>query len=470
MKREPFKQRTCKNQSTDAEHSGGVMHSSDENAVMAVEQRHDLIRPKEGTTVKQDDPRPEAKPFEIPKRLIYDAWKRVAANKGAPGVDKESIQVYQRNLGGNLYKLWNRMSSGCYYPLPVKQVLIPKGDGFRSLGIPTVADRTAQMAVKMLIEPRLEQIFHPGSYGYRPGRGAKDAVAQVRQNSWRYDWVLDMDIKAFFDTIDHELMMRAVEKHVPERWIRIYIRRWLECPIQLENGEMESRTCGTPQGGVISPLIANLYLHYAFDHWMRRNNPGVSFVRYADDIVCHCRTKIEAEKLLENLKERLEDCRLQVHPVKTKLVYCKDNKRKGMYPLTRFDFLGFSFHGRTVQDRKGNLFTGFNPGVSRKSLKRMNESLRALKMYRNTQVTLPELAERINPMVRGWIDYYGAFYPEPLKRFLIRIELGLGRWARNKYKRLRGHKRRSWTWLKRYRATVPGMFVHWNYLFQQGHG
>jgi RNA-directed DNA polymerase len=271
MIREPFKQRTCKNQSTDAEHSGGVMHSSDENAVMAVEQRHDLIRPKEGTTVKQDDPRPEAKPFEIPKRLIYDAWKRVAANQGAPGVDKESIQVYQRNLGGNLYKLWNRMSSGCYYPLPVKQVLIPKGDGFRSLGIPTVADRTAQMAVKMLIEPRLEQIFHPGSYGYRPGRGAKDAVAQVRQNSWRYDWVLDMDIKSFFDTIDHELMMRAVEKHVPERWIRIYIRRWLECPIQLENGEMESRTCGTPQGGVITPRTQKVtsYSTVRF-HWTAR--------------------------------------------------------------------------------------------------------------------------------------------------------------------------------------------------------
>ena len=420
--------------------------------------------------MKQDDPQPKAKPFEIPKLLIYNAWKRVAANKGAPGVDKESIQAYQTDLGNNLYKLWNRMSSGSYHPQPVRQVLIPKGDGFRSLGIPTVADRTAQMAAKMIIEPRLEQMFHPSSYGYRPGRGAKNAVEQVRRNCWRYDWVLDMDIKAFFDTIDHELMMRAVEKHVPEKWIRIYIRRWLECPIQLENGEMQCRTCGTPQGGVISPLLANLYMHYAFDHWMKLNNPGILFVRYADDVVCHCRTKRDAETLLENLKERLGNCKLQLHPVKTKLVYCKDNKRKGTYSLTRFDFLGFSFQGRTVQDRKGNLFTGFNPGVSRKSLKRMNESLRNLKINRNTQLTLPDLAERINPMVRGWIAYYGAFYPEPLKRFLIRIELRLGGWARNKYKRLRGHKRRSWNWLKRCRATSPRMFVHWDYLFLKGHG
>ena len=421
------------------------------------------------TTVKQDDPRPAVKPFEIPKRLVYEAWKRVAANKGAPGVDNQSIRAYQENLGSNLYKLWNRMSSGSYQPQPVKQVLIPKGDGFHSLGVPTVADRTAQMAVKMVLEPRLEEIFHPGSYGYRPGVGAKDAVSQVRRNCWRYDWVLDMDIKAFFDTIDHSLMMRSVEKHAPEKWIRLYIRRWLEYPIKLESGELQSRSCGTPQGGVISPLIANLYMHYAFDHWMEHNNPGIPFIRYADDIVCHCRTRNEAERLWANLKERLEACKLELHPVKTKLVYCKDNKRKGMHPLNRFDFLGFSFHGRTMQDRQGNLFTGFNPAVSRKSLKRMNESIRDLNINRSTQLKMSELAEKINPMVRGWIEYYGAFYPEPLKRFLIRIDLRLGDWARNKYKQLRGHKRRSWDWLKRCRATFPNMFVHWGYLFLKGH-
>ncbi|MDA3863188.1 MAG: group II intron reverse transcriptase/maturase [Deltaproteobacteria bacterium] len=422
------------------------------------------------TTVKQDDPRPKIKPFEIPKRIVYEAWKRVAAKQGAPGVDNESILAFQENLGGNLYKLWNRMSSGSYHPQPVKQVLIPKEAGVRKLGVPTVSDRTAQMAVKLVLEPRLEKIFHQSSYGYRPGRGAKDAVFKVRGNCWRYDWVLDMDIKAFFDSIDHDLMMRAVEKHAPERWIRLYIRRWLESPIKLESGELQSSTCGTPQGGVISPLLANLFMHYAFDHWVERNNPGIPFVRYADDIVCHCQTRNEAERLLVNLKKRLESCNLELHPVKTKLVYCKDNRRTGTYSLTRFDFLGFSFHGRTVQDRYGNLFTGFNPAVSRKSLKRMNKIIRKLNINRSTQLTMSELADRINPIVRGWIEYYGIVCPEPLKRFLIRIDLRIGRWARNKYKKLRGYKRRSWDWVKKCRATFSNMFVHWKHLFSKGQG
>jgi len=284
------------------------------------------------TTVKREDPLPKTKSFEIPKRVVWEAWKRVAANKGAPGVDKTSIEVYQRRLGDNLYTLWNRMSSGSYYPQPVRQVLIPKGDGdFRPLGIPTVADRTAQMVVKMILEPRLERVFHPSSYGYRPRRSAKQAVAQARCNCWNYDWVIDLDIRAFFDTIDHELMMRAVEKHVPEKWIRLYIQRWLESEVELADGTIETRTCGTPQGGVISPLLANLYLHYAFDHWMQRNHPAILFERYADDVLCHCRSQKEAESLLEELRGRLSDCRLELHPAKTRLVYCKDGKRRATY-------------------------------------------------------------------------------------------------------------------------------------------
>jgi group II intron reverse transcriptase/maturase len=421
------------------------------------------------TTVTQDDPRPAAKPFEIPKRLIWEAWKRVAANKGAPGVDKESIDAYQNRLGQNLYTLWNRMSSGSYLPQPVRQVLIPKGDGqTRPLGIPTVNDRVAQMVVKMIVEPRLEPCFHPSSFGYRPGKNAHQAVNQARRNCWRYDWVLDMDMKAFFDTIDHDLMMRAIEKHVPEQWIRLYIRRWLESPVELAEGGLQERSCGTPQGGVISPLLANLYLHYAFDVWMRRCYPAVPFERYADDIVCHCRSKEEGEALLNDLQERLAECKLQLHPVKTRLVYCKDGKRRGEYPNTCFDFLGFSFHARTVQDRNGNLFTGFNPGVSRKALKRMNLAIRSLNINRCTTMTLPMLAARLNPMVRGWVTYYGAFYPETLKRFLVRIDLRLGRWARNKYKRLRGHKRQAWAWLKRCRESLPRLFVHWDFVYSKG--
>ena len=422
------------------------------------------------TTVTQDDPRPAAKPFEIPKRLIWEAWKRVAANKGAPGVDKESIDAYQNRLGQNLYTLWNRMSSGSYLPQPVRQVLIPKGDGqTRPLGIPTVNDRVAQMVVKMIVEPRLEPCFHPSSFGYRPGKkNAHQAVNQARRNCWRYDWVLDMDMKAFFDTIDHDLMMRAIEKHVPEQWIRLYIRRWLESPVELAEGGLQERSCGTPQGGVISPLLANLYLHYAFDVWMRRCYPAVPFERYADDIVCHCRSKEEGEALLNDLQERLAECKLQLHPVKTRLVYCKDGKRRGEYPNTCFDFLGFSFHARTVQDRNGNLFTGFNPGVSRKALKRMNLAIRSLNINRCTTMTLPMLAARLNPMVRGWVTYYGAFNPETLKRFLVRIDLRLGRWARNKYKRLRGHKRQAWAWLKRCRESLPRLFVHWDFVYSKG--
>lgn len=421
--------------------------------------------------MKQEDLPINAKPFDISKRIIWEAWKRVAANKGAPGVDKESITDFQNVLGSNLYTLWNRMSSGSYQPLPVRQVLIPKSDGnTRSLGIPAVADRIAQMAVKLILEPRLEKIFHSNSFGYRPNRGATQAVAQARRNCWRYDWVIDMDIKAFFDTIDHDLMMRAVEKHVPEKWIRLYIRRWLASPIRLENGELQHRDCGTPQGGVISPLLANLYLHYAFDLWMQRNYPNNPFERYADDIVCHCRSQKEAELLLEGVRERLIECKLNLHPTKTRLVYCQDDRRVENHPNTRFDFLGFCFHARTSKDRQGHLFVGFNPAISRKALKHMNQSIRDLNIWRHSTLTLRDLADLLNPMVRGWIEYYGKFYPEPLKRFLIRIDLKLGRWARNKYKRLRGHKRQSWEWLKRCRRTYPTLFVHWDYLYMNGHG
>jgi len=418
------------------------------------------------TTVKQDDLQLRAKSFEIPKRLVWESWKRVAANKGAPGVDKENIQAFQSKLGRNLYTLWNRMSSGSYFPQPVRQVLIPKSDGqSRKLGIPTVNDRVAQMVVKMILEPRLERVFHPSSFGYRPGRSAHQAVSQTRRNCWKYDWVLDMDMKAFFDTINHDLMMRAVDKHVPEKWIRLYIRRWLESPVKLPDGELQDSNCGTPQGGVISPLLANLYLHYAFDTWMQRHRPNIPFERYADDIVCHCRSEEEAQSLLNDLQERLTECKLQLHPVKTQVVYCKDGKRRGIYSLTRFDFLGFSFHARTVQDRYGQLFTSFSPSVSRKALKRMNLAIRNLNINRRTPQNLNDLAASLNPMVRGWVSYYGVFYPEPLKRFLVRIDLKLGRWARNKYKRLRGHKRRAWSWLKQVRGVFPKLFVHWNFVF-----
>ena len=327
------------------------------------------------------------------------------------------------------------------------------------------------MAVKLLLEPRLDAVFHPSSFGYRPGRSALQAVAQARRNSWRLDWVVDLDTKSFFDTIDHDLLRRAVDRHVSEVWIRLYIRRWLESPVQLEDGQLQERGRGTPQGGVISPLLANLFLHYVFDVWMQRNHPSVQFERYADDVVCHCRSEQEAQALLTRIGERFEECKLQLNRAKTKIVYCKDQRRTGEYADVRYDFLGFSFHARTCQDRRGNLFAGFNPAISHKAMKRMNLAIRALRINRSTQLTLTMLAERLNPMVRGWVTYFGTFYPEVLQRFLVRIDLRLGSWARNKYKRLRGHKRQSWAWLKQWRERDPCLFAHWEFVFSgtKGH-
>ena len=423
------------------------------------------------TTALREDSLVNTKPFEIPMRLVWEAWKRVAANQGGPGVDKEGIEAYRARLVRNLYALWNRMSSGSYFPQPVREVLIPKGDGqVRPLGIPTVNDRVAQMTVKLMIEARLDSMFYPSSFGYRPNKSAHQAVRQARRNCWRYDWVVDIDLKSFFDTIDHTLLMRAVEKHVTEPWARLYIKRWLESPVQKQTGEVEARTSGTPQGGVISPLLANLFLHYAFDRWAQTFHRDIPFERYADDVVCHCKSKQQAEQFLASLEERMKACGLALHPQKTRLVYCRDGRRREDHPHTQFDFLGFSFHARTVQDREGKLFAGFGPAVSRKALKRMNQAIRSLNLTRSTSLTLTDLASRLNPMVRGWVNYYGAFYPEPFKRFLIRIDLRLGRWARNKYKRLRGHKRRSWAWLKRCRESAPQYFAHWDFCFSHSRG
>ena len=226
----------------------------------------------------------KTKPFHIPKRAVWEAYQRVKANRGAAGVDDQSIEVFEKDLKNNLYKLWNRLSSGSYFPPPVKRVEIDKrGGGTRPLGIPTVADRMAQAVVKAHLEPELEKQFHPDSYGYRPGKSALDAVGRARERCWCNDWVLDLDIRAFFDSISHDLLLRAVRKHTDCAWVLLYIERWLKAPVQLEDGTLEPREKGTPQGSVVSPLLANLFLHYAFDRWMAIHQPSISFERYADD-------------------------------------------------------------------------------------------------------------------------------------------------------------------------------------------
>ena len=341
----------------------------------------------------------QAKPFDISKRVVWEAYKRVKANQGACGVDGQSISDFEERLEDNLYKIWNRMSSGSYHPPAVRCVEIPKEDGGkRLLGIPTVADRIAQMVVKMSLEPKVEPCFHPDSYGYRPKKSAKQALGTARERCWRYDWVLDIDIKGFFDNLDHGLLMKAVEKHTDSKWERLYIERWLRAPLEKEDGTQEERHKGTPQGGVISPLLANLFLHYAFDQWMSRNYPDNPFERYADDSVIHCRSEAEAKELKERIGARMAECKLELHPEKTKVVYCKDGNRKGTYPEEKFDFLGYTFRPRESKNFRGQYFVSFSPAVSNKAAKNMRKTIRRWRIHVHSGSAI---GDRPRPACRG---------------------------------------------------------------------
>ena len=406
----------------------------------------------------------KAKPFCISKRAVFEAYIRVKANKGSAGVDEESIADFEKDLKNNLYKIWNRMSSGSYFPPPVRTVLIPKSDGTqRKLGIPTVSDRIAQMVAKQYLEPEVDPYFHPDSYGYRPGKSAIDAVGVTRQRCWRYDWVLDLDIKGFFDNIDHDLMMRAVRKHTDCRWVLLYIERWLKAPEQLEDGTLVKRDKGTPQGGVISPLLANLFLHYAFDEWMKRNYDSVPFERYADDIIVHCRSERQAKFMKAMIERRLSECKLELHPEKTKIVYCKDDNRRGNYPNQTFDFLGYTFRPRTSKDRWNRYFVGFSPAVSDKAAKSMRRIIRGWRIHRMSDKSLEDISRIINSTIRGWLNYYGCFYKSALNPILDQLNRSLRKWAMRKYKKLRGHKRRAKYWLGRISRRQPYLFAHWRY-------
>lgn len=402
-----------------------------------------------------------AKPYCIAKRAVWKAYQQVKANRGAAGIDDETIAMFEQNLSRNLYKLWNRMSSGSYFPPPVRQVEIPKAKGgFRKLGIPTVSDRIAQTVVKLLIEPILDPMFHSDSYGYRPGRSAKQAVAVTRTRCWQYDWVVEFDIKAAFDQIDHGLLMKAVRTHIKEDWILLYIERWLTAPFETAEGERLPRERGTPQGGVVSPILMNLFMHYAFDCWMQRTFPQCPFARYADDAVVHCRSQKQAEEVMQSIASRLEDCGLTMHPEKSKIVYCKDSNRTKAYPQVQFTFLGFTFRPRKALSKQG-IFTGFLPGASEEALKRMRQTVRGWRLHRQTSVNLADLAQQCNPTIRGWWQYYGAFYQTAMHKLFRYIDARLERWARRKYKTLSQHKRRSAEWLGKMKEVFPRTFVHW---------
>jgi RNA-directed DNA polymerase len=411
----------------------------------------------------------EAKPFCISKWEVWEAYKRVKANKGAAGVDEQSIEDFEKRLKKNLYKIWNRMSSGSYLPPPVRTVKIPKANGGeRKLGIPTVSDRIAQQVVKSRLEPEVDRLFHADSYGYRPGKSALDAVGRARERCWRYDWVVDLDIKGFFDNLDQNLLMRAVKKHAKDQWLVLYIERWLKAPVQEEDGKLIPREKGTPQGGVISPLLANLFLHYAFDRWITVKYPHVPFERYADDAIVHCKTETEAQEVRAAIATRLGECGLELHPEKTRIVYCKDDDRRRRYPNEKFDFLGYTFQARRSKNRKGKFFINFSPAVSNKAAMAMRTEVRSWNLPQRSDKAIEDLSRMFNPIVRGWIRYYGRYYPSALYPTMRQLDRDLALWAKRKYKKLRGHLRRATHWIARISRRAPALFACWQMGVRRG--
>lgn len=410
----------------------------------------------------------ETKSIPISKQQIWLAYKKVKANQGSAGVDQISMEEFDVNRSKHLYKLWNRLASGSYFPPPVKEVEIPKKDGkVRKLGIPTIGDRVAQMVVKEYLEARFEKIFSPNSYGYRPDRNAHQALEKVRQNCRKTDWVIDLDIKGFFDNIDHERLMLAVQKHVPEKWCLLYIQRWLTMPVQTKSGELiQKQGKGTPQGGVISPLLANLFLHYAMDKWLEQNHPNVEYVRYADDAILHCKTKTEAEQTLAALDERMKACGLELHPEKTKQVYCRDYRRQDTYETVKFDFLGYSFQPRSTKSKQtGKLFLGFDCAISISSKKRIADKLEDLKIDRLNFKSIVGVALYLEPFIRGWINYYGKYRITELKPVFLLLRQRLVWWARKRYKRYKTNMVKAYRWLDRVQKQFPNLFYQWRYGF-----
>ena len=404
----------------------------------------------------------ETKSYKISKHIVWEAYKKVKANKGAAGVDNINIEKFEENIKDNLYKLWNRLSSGSYFPPPVRAVEIPKKNGgTRLLGVPTVEDRIAQMVVRMYFEPSVDKVFYKDSYGYRPNKNAIEALGVIRERCWKYDWVLEFDIKGLFDNIDHKLLMKAVKKHTEEKWVILYIERWLKVPFKMSDGRIVERNTGTPQGGVISPVLANLFLHYTFDKWMELHFPQCPWARYADDAVAHCKSKAQAQLLLMKLGKRFQECGLELHPDKTKIIYCKDDFRKQDEEITSFDFLGYTFRPRRAKSKKGKFFINFSPAVSNKATKSMRQVIRNWRIQLKPDKSIIDISNMFNPVIRDWINYYGNFYKSELYKVLRHMNKALVQWARRKYKKLARGRKKAERWLGKLAKNMPKLFAHW---------
>lgn len=402
------------------------------------------------------------KHFDIPEQLIWKAYKQVFKNKGAAGVDEITIAKFNEDLKGNIYKLWNRMSSGSYFPQPLKVVVIPKDiEGQRMLCIPSVYDRVAQTTAAIYLESLVEPKFHENSYGYRPNKSALQAVDIARKRCWEYDWVIDLDIAEFFDSLDHDLVLHTINMYTDCKWVILYVERWLKAPIQQTDGNLIARNKGIPQGSPISPIISNIVLHLVFDDWMKREYPTLPFERYVDDVIVHCKTYKQANFIKDVINKRLLKFKLKLKLEKTSIVYCKDDNRTEFFSKYKFDFLGYTFRPRRAKSKEGIYFSSFLPAISDKAKKKIKRNIRSWKIHRRTGATLNEIAEEINPIVSGWYLYYGKFYKSEIYSILRNIDKYLFKWIRAKYKNLRNKVKHSCRLLSQIKKKSSNIFYHW---------
>ena len=391
--------------------------------------------------------------------ILTHAYRLSRAARGAAGVDGLTFDdIEAAGVERWLAALGKELREQTYRPAPVRRVMIPKpGGGERPLGIPTIRDRVAQTAAKLVLEPIFEADFEDSAYGYRPRRSAHDAVRAVHTALCEgYTDVVDADLSKYFDTIPHHELLQSVARRVEDRHVLRLVKMWLKVPVEerdergrrrMSGGKRSTR--GTPQGGVISPLLANLFLHYAFDRWMAKQYQQLSFERFADDAIVHCRTEGEAQEVRAAIAARLQECGLELHPEKTKVVYCKDDDRRRTYPNEKFDFLGYTFRPRRSKNRKGKYFINFSPAVSDKAVKAIRAEIRHWNLHLRSDKSIEDLSRMFNPIIRGWLRYYGRFYRSALYPPMRQLDRSLARWAHRKYKKLRGHLRRATHWVAR---------------------